>query len=115
MRKAGYQAKTVCGNLQMCAGLEAGIEGVTHAVGQQIPERTRARRSEEVVRVTEEEEDSESGVSVPNNLNIETTGTEEEADEGLEADLNMEMEVMVGDEVEGKEGGNGNLRKLGAL
>ena len=32
MREAGYQAKTVCGNLQLCAGLEAGIEGATHAV-----------------------------------------------------------------------------------
>ena len=27
MRAAGEQAKTACGNLQMCAGLEAGIEG----------------------------------------------------------------------------------------
>ena len=33
MRAAGDQAKTACGNLQMCAGLEDGIEGVTHAVG----------------------------------------------------------------------------------
>ena len=34
MRASGYQAKTACGNLQMYAGLEAGIEGATHAVGQ---------------------------------------------------------------------------------
>ena len=34
MRAAGDQAKTVCGNLQMCAGLEAVIEGATNAVGQ---------------------------------------------------------------------------------
>ena len=34
MRAAGYQAKTVCGNLQLCSGLEAGIEGATHDVGQ---------------------------------------------------------------------------------
>ena len=27
-------AKTVCGNLQLCAGIEAGIEGATHALGQ---------------------------------------------------------------------------------
>ena len=27
MRAAGEQAKTACGNLQLCAGLEAGIEG----------------------------------------------------------------------------------------
>ena len=32
MRTAGDQANTVCGNLQLCAGLEAGIEGTTHAV-----------------------------------------------------------------------------------
>ena len=35
MWAAGDQAKTACGNLQLCAGLEAGIEGATHAVGQQ--------------------------------------------------------------------------------
>ena len=34
MRAAGYQAKIACGNLQLCVGLEAGIEGATHAVGQ---------------------------------------------------------------------------------
>ena len=34
MRAAGGQAKTECVNLQLCAGLEAGIEGETHAVGQ---------------------------------------------------------------------------------
>ena len=34
MRAAGDQAKTACGNLQLCAGLEAGIEGATHAMGQ---------------------------------------------------------------------------------
>ena len=33
MRAAGDQAKTACGNYQLCAGLEAGIEGATHAVG----------------------------------------------------------------------------------
>ena len=33
MREAGDQAKTACGNLQLCAGLEAGIEGSTYAVG----------------------------------------------------------------------------------
>ena len=41
MREAGDQAKTACGNLQLCAGLEAVIEGVTHAVGQQRLERVR--------------------------------------------------------------------------
>ena len=32
MRAAGEQAKTARGNLQLCAGLGAGIEGATHAV-----------------------------------------------------------------------------------
>ena len=39
--------KTACGNLQLCAGLEADIEGETHAVGQRRVERARARRVEE--------------------------------------------------------------------
>ena len=33
MREARYQSKTVCGNLQPCAGLEAGMEGETHTMG----------------------------------------------------------------------------------
>ena len=44
MRVAGDQAKTACRNLQLCAGLKAGIEGVIHAVGQRIFERVMARR-----------------------------------------------------------------------
>ena len=44
MRAAGDQAKTACGNLQMCAGLKAGIEGATHAVGQRRLALVRARR-----------------------------------------------------------------------
>ena len=32
MRAAGDQAKTACDNLELCAGLEAGIEGATHAM-----------------------------------------------------------------------------------
>ena len=47
MRAAGEQAKMACCNLQLCEGLEAGIEGETHAVGQQRVERARARRVEE--------------------------------------------------------------------
>ena len=33
IRASGDHAKTECGNLQQCAGLEAGIEVETHAVG----------------------------------------------------------------------------------
>ena len=47
MKAAGDQAKTVCGNLQICAGLKAGIEGATHAVGQRGLDRVRVRRSKE--------------------------------------------------------------------
>ena len=32
-RASGDQAKTACGHLQLCVGLEAGIEGATHALG----------------------------------------------------------------------------------
>ena len=39
MRVAGEQAKTACGNLQLCTGLKASIEGATHAVGQRRVER----------------------------------------------------------------------------
>ena len=35
MRAAGDQAKTACGNQQLCVVLEASIEGATHAVGQE--------------------------------------------------------------------------------
>ena len=44
MRAPGEQAKTACGNLQLCAGLKASIEGATHAVGQRRLERVRVRR-----------------------------------------------------------------------
>ena len=54
MRADGDQAKTACGNLQMCAGLEVVIEGGTHNVVQRRLESLRQRRSEEDVRVTEE-------------------------------------------------------------
>ena len=33
MRALGDHSKTACGNLQLCAGLEARIEGETHKVG----------------------------------------------------------------------------------
>ena len=54
MRAAGDQAKTACGNIQMCVGLEAVIEVATHAMGQQLLERARARQSKEVEGSSEE-------------------------------------------------------------
>ena len=46
MRAARYQAKTACSNLHLCAGLEDGIEGATHAVGQRRLERVWEKRVE---------------------------------------------------------------------
>ena len=80
MTEAGNQAKTVCGNLQICAGLKACIEGATHAVGQRRLERVRGRqRKEEADESEEEKEDSGGGLAGIHNLKIETAGTEEEA------------------------------------
>ena len=46
MKAAGDQAKTACGNLQLCAGLEAGIEGANHSIGQKRVERVLDRRGD---------------------------------------------------------------------
>ena len=46
MRAAGDQANTACENFQLCAGLKAGIEGATHAVGQRRLARVREGRKE---------------------------------------------------------------------
>ena len=115
MRAAGDQVKKACGNLQLCAGLKAGIEGATHAVGQRILERVQRRRSEEkdVDDSVEEEEESGGVTARLNNLTIETAETEEEAAEHLEVALGMEVEEDRGSEDE--EGGDGNLRALEAL
>ena len=78
MRAAGDQEKTSCRNLQLCAGLEAGIEGATHAVGQRRVERVRARRVQEEVKADaaaeEPEEDGGEVAGLINNLTIETAG-----------------------------------------
>ena len=74
MRAAGDQAKTACGNLQLCAGLKAGIEGATHTVGQRRLERVRARRveteDEAAAEAEEEEEGSGDVLDGINNLRI---------------------------------------------
>ena len=79
MRAAGDQAKTVCGNLQLCAGVEDGIEGATHPVGQRRLGRARRRRQDkEETRDSEEEEERRGVAGLLNNLPAETAGTEEE-------------------------------------
>ena len=81
MREAGDQAKTECGNLHLCAGLEAGIEGATHAMGQRRLARVREIQgdAEEADGAAEEEEESGWVAELLHNLNIETAGTNEEA------------------------------------
>ena len=74
MRSARDQEKTACGNLQLCAGLKAGIEISTNAVGQRRLARVLERRGEEedaeVSAKEEEEEDSGRMVAWLNNLSI---------------------------------------------
>ena len=116
IRAAGKQAKTACGNLQLCAGPEAGIEGKTRAVGKQKLDRTRQRRSVYESRSVEgEEEESESVGLEFNNLTIETLRTEEDTREGLETTLEVEVDGGVEGEDEREDRGDGNLRTLGAL
>ena len=48
MRADGGQAKTACSKLQLCVGLETGIEGAIHTMGQRRREmEARIRREEE--------------------------------------------------------------------
>ena len=74
MRAVGDQVKIACGNLQLCAGLEAEIEGATHDVVLRRLDRERARRREQAAEGSEEKE----VVETLNNLTTERTGTEEE-------------------------------------
>ena len=115
MAAAGDQSKTACGNLQLCAGLEASIEGAKHAVGQRQLKRALGRRcKEEEANDSAVEEDESGGVAAEmGNLSIETAGTEEEAAAGLAAALGMEIEEERVSE--GKEGGDGTRWALEAL
>ena len=100
MREVGEQAKTACGNLQLCAGLKAGIEGAAHALGKKRLERTRVRHQEgEEAGESDEEESGGGVVSVLTNIGIETTGTEE-GEERLYMVLVIEVkETSEGEEV----------------
>ena len=94
MGAARDQAKTVCGNLQLCAGVEAGIEGATHTVRQRRLKRVWDRKGDEEEVEGAEEEECEGGEVLAgiNNLTIEMMGYEEEAAEGLKAALEMGVE-----------------------
>ena len=93
MRAAGNQAKTVCGNFHLCAGLKDGIEGENRAVGPQRLERVRERRSMETAGSMEEEKEETDTVEAEiKSLTIETAGTQKEVAEHLEAVLGMEVE-----------------------
>ena len=46
MVEYGDQAKTACGNFQLCSGFMGGIEGTTHAVVQSKMDRVLQRRRE---------------------------------------------------------------------
>ena len=91
MRAVGYQTETACGNLQLYAGNEPGIEGATHAVGKRQLERVRQISSEEEARIPNEEEDKNE-VTREESLMVETEGMEEETAEILEEALVMEAE-----------------------
>ena len=110
MRAAGGQAKKACGNLQLCAGLEAGIQGATHAVGQKrIERKIQIRSNEEARRPGEEEEEDEEEEA--ERLTVEKKGTYEEMAEILVAALDMEVE----EKGEGYEGGDGTQRALESI
>ena len=108
---------TACGNLQLCARLEAGIEVGTDAVGKRRLDRVRMQRSEEdKADYLAEEEEERGGVEAQlKKLRIETVGTGKEAAEGLAASLVIEVEEDRGGEGEGEEVGAQTQGALGAL
>ena len=106
----GKQAKTACGNLQLCVGFEAGIDGATHDMGKRRVERVRARSSEEEEEEASKAAEDEGGevLSGLDNLRIETATSEEEAAEGIVEELEtQDMEV----EGDGRSEGCSSLRQ----
>ena len=73
------------------------------------------RRSKEEAGSSDEEEVTETVVVGLNNLTIETAGTEEEATEGLEAALQMDIDEEGEVDCEGEEEDDGTQGELGAL
>ena len=47
MRAVGNQAKTSCGNIQLCTSIKVGIERAKHAIGQRWRERSETGEEEE--------------------------------------------------------------------
>ena len=116
MREAGDQAKTACGNLKLCAGLKAGIEGEAHAVGQRRIKRVRVGLSEDKEVGAFDEEEETGGVAASlNNFRIDTAATEDETEEIFMAEQEMEVEEGREDLMEEEEEGDGTQRALGAL
>ena len=100
MRAAGDQAKMACGNLQLFSGLEAGIKGTTHAMGQRGLDRVQERQEDvEETKVAEEDKEESGGIAAGIlNLNTEMQATEEEATEGLASALAMKVKEDRGSE-----------------
>jgi hypothetical protein len=85
VRAAGDQAKAACGNRQLCAGLEAGIEGAVHAVRRRRAER---RAGQDADAAEEAEVDDDATVSDDNSVVVEPLpdGDGEAAGDGMEAE-----------------------------
>ena len=107
MRVARYQAKMACGNLQLCADLDSGIEVATHAVVHRRLEKLRHRKSVKGAGSLNKEEESEILAQGINYLTIDTAGMEEEAAEVLEALFDMKFGGDGEGEGEGEEKGLG--------
>ena len=102
MIAAGGQENMECRNQKLCKGLEAGIERENHVVGERRRERSERSRGEddrEEAEVVDEQEMRGGG------LTGNSGGTDEEAVQNMESELEVE--------VEGDEEGEGNLKELG--